>query len=376
MWVLTPSRAPAEGALVAAATHTGALGTACAAAAAFRASALPSRVLARHLQVAAFEHELDLAVDDEHHGGTDTTEDVGEGTLVHAAEAFVLEDLDTAVDGALVETLVHRLVGLHLEATADSVERVGDEAGGRDGDLRDAELGGDGDRAGLLGVRVEGHDGVVEAELGATVRDDTGDRRAEAVVQGEETTRAGGRLLEAVEEAVELGLAGADVRGEAGTGVVKRVHNGERRGTGGATRGELDAEERPELGLAVELGESTLDGVLEGQVERLGREVTDDVGHVTTPERGEALLAHDAGEAVADAGVAGDFARHNPWVSILGLDDELDALDGGGQRLGDGAGDTARQEVNHEAVVFTHDERLSLKMISPRLERLPRQLLP
>lgn len=38
--------------------------------------------------------------------------------------------------------------------------------------------------------------------------------------------------------------------------------------------------------------------VFEGKVEGLGREVTDDVGHVTTPVGEDALLFGDADEAV------------------------------------------------------------------------------
>jgi hypothetical protein len=43
-----------------------------------------------------------------------------------------------------------------------------------------------------------------------------------------------------------------------------------------------------------------LEVVLEGEVERLGREVSDDVGGVTTPERGETLLVVRPGETIPD----------------------------------------------------------------------------
>ena len=46
-------------------------------------------------------------------------------------------------------------------------------------------------------------------------------------------------------------------------------------------------------------------GLTEGEVQSLGREVTDDVGGVTTPEREKALVPVGAAEAVADALVGG-----------------------------------------------------------------------
>ncbi len=46
--------------------------------------------------------------------------------------------------------------------------------------------------------------------------------------------------------------------------------------------------------------EKGLEVVLEGEVERLGREVSDDVGGVTTPKRGKTLLAVGSREALAD----------------------------------------------------------------------------
>merc|ERR1712167_338743 len=94
-------------------------------------------------------------------------------------------------------------------------------------------------------------------------------------------------------------------------------------------------EELPEVGLRAVLGEELLDAVLERQVEGLGREVTNDVRQVTTPERSKALLGQDAAEAVADAGVPRHLAGHDAGVGILRLNDELHTLDGSGERLGD-----------------------------------------
>ena len=47
---------------------------------------------------------------------------------------------------------------------------------------------------------------------------------------------------------------------------------------------------------------------LESKIEGLGWEVPDHIGQVATPEGGHALLRRHAGEAVANACVAGDLA--------------------------------------------------------------------
>ena len=130
---------------------------------------------------------------------------------------------------------------------------------------------------------------------------------------------------------------------------------------------------------------------------RLRREVPDDVDGVATPEGGEALLRGDAGEAVDDARVARHLRRNRAhskgglifppaclrmqscaagrrmgarlrrgaarwWrrriathlarddlrVGVLGLDQQLDALDRRSRSLGDSARHAACAEVNEE----------------------------
>jgi len=71
-----------------------------------------------------------------------------------------------------------------------------------------------------------------------------------------------------------------------------------------------------------------LEVVLEGEVERLGREVSDHVGGVSAPQRAHALVLDDASETVADALVG---LRETTLLDhlVLVLDEQLDALDGG-----------------------------------------------
>ena len=70
----------------------------------------------------------------------------------------------------------------------------------------------------------------------------------------------------------------------------------------------------------------------EGKVQGLGREVTDNVGSVATPERDQAVIRIGATEAVHNTLVR---ARETTLLDhlILVLDEELDTLDGGSGRL-------------------------------------------
>ena len=199
----------------------------------------------------------------------------------------------------------------------------------------------------VLLVGVHSREGIKETEVNSTVGDDTNNGNTDTVVQSSHTSRGDG-LFDAVGKAVELLLSTSDIGGETCTSVVKGVNDGEGSGSSKTTRGHVDSEELGKLGVLVCLGEEGLNSVLEGEVEGLGGEITDDVGEVSTPEGANALLAGYTGEAVNDAGVTGDLSGDNFGVGILGLDEELDTLDGGGAGLGHGSGDTAGKEVYYE----------------------------
>ena len=92
-------------------------------------------------------------------------------------------------------------------------------------------------------------------------------------VEGEGTLGALHRLHDAVAEAAELLLAGADVRCKAGTRVVQRVHDRQRARASEAARGELRSKKLPELCVFIVLGELLLDRVLEREVEGLSGKV-------------------------------------------------------------------------------------------------------
>jgi len=304
---------------------------------------------------------LKFAVDDQDESSTGTTEDVGASTFEHSGGTFILEDLLGAVSGVLVHALFDGFLRLHLETTTDGIEGVGDETGHDDGELGTGPLGGDTDEAGFTFPGVDAQDGIVQTELGTTVRDDTGDGDTETVVEGHDTLGTLDGLGEAVTETVESLLAGTDIGGQTSTGVVERVDEAERTGTGQTARSQVHGEKGPELSLGAVLGEHGFDGILEGQVESLGGEITDAVGKVTGPVSLDTLFLTDAGKAVDDTGVTFDFTRLDLGVGILSLDDQLDTLDRSSDRLGDGTSGTAEGEILQEIRFVVSSHFVSIK---------------
>jgi len=292
--------------------------------------------------------ELDLSVEHKHQGGSHSAESVSSGTLEESGGALLLHDLEEAIHSSLIDPLRSRLLGLHLETTTDGVKRVRSITGSDGSSLGNAELGEDSKDVAVVAEGVDSSKRVVHTEVDSTVRDDTSDGHTETVVETHDSTGTLGSLHKAVTEAVEGLGTRSDIRGKTGTGIVERVHNAERTGTGKTSRGHVGKEEHTELGLGAVLGKEGLDGVLESEVKGLGREVTDDVGEVSTPESLDSLLASDAGEAVSNAGVTGNLARLDERVGILSLDDQLDTLDRSSGSLSDGTRDTTSGKIRGE----------------------------
>lgn len=113
------------------------------------------------------------------------------------------------------------------------------------------------------------------------------------------------------------------------------------------------------LGVSITLllvGEHGLVGIAESEVEGLGREVTDNVGSVTTPQGNDTLIGGGALEAVGDTGVLAVETTGLDHL-ILVLDEELDTLDGSGGGLGDGGGNTTHCDllVIVRVIIFSLD---------------------
>lgn len=249
------------------------------------------------------------------------------------------------MDGALVQDVSLGTARLHHHTPTDRVEGIRDDTGDGGDGLRDGPADDDG---GVLGVGQHATRGVVESEVGRTVDNDTLHGHSETSVQTDETVGLED-LAQAVSETGELTLSVsfADVGGETGTGEVEGVHEAQGGGSGGTTGGEVTREVAPELRVLVYATEEhLLVLVLEGEVQRLGREVPDDVGEVTTPEGQGTLLLGNADEGIDDTLVA--LVSGDLFADVLDLEQQLDTLDGRDGCLGDSGGDTASDEVFRE----------------------------
>jgi len=293
----------------------------------------------------AEEDSLDLGVEDEDEGTTGTSDNVGEGALEESLGTFVSSNSLEAVQSAVVHLLLS--TGVHHESTSDGIKRIGNDTGA-DGD--NLSEGPHGEDVSILGIREENSlTGIEHTEVRGTISDDTNDRDTETSV---ETLRTilGKNLLEAVDEAVELTLStGSDISSETGTGEIKRVDDGEGSGTSSTTGSAVTEEELDWLFLGVVRVQSLLVEVFEGEVESLSREVTNDVGQVTSPEGTETLLFDDSREAVADTVVS--IFSLDGGGSILDLQEELNSLDRGYDSLRHSSGDTTDEEIGDEGLL-------------------------
>ncbi|KAH0357086.1 ADP,ATP carrier protein, partial [Aureobasidium melanogenum] len=259
------------------------------------------------LELLAEEDELDLVVDGQDTGTSNTTEDVGTSTLEERLDTLSGDDLAGSVEGTVV---LDGLTGGHHHTTTDSVKRVGsDTSTSGDGPTEEER----GEEVALEGTDEEnGLERVVHTEVETTVDNDTSDGGHETTVETGNTVRGKGLLVD-IDETVELALTralgGLGVVGKTGTGVVEGVDEGKGSGT------------------------SSLD---EGQS-------VENMDFVTTPEGDDTLIGGGTSEAVGNTVVlVGETASLKHLILVL--DEELDTLNGGSSGLRDGGGNTTHQE--------------------------------
>mmetsp|Transcript_11052 Transcript_11052/g.35012 ORF Transcript_11052/g.35012 Transcript_11052/m.35012 type:complete len:338 (-) Transcript_11052:18-1031(-) len=282
--------------------------------------------------------------------------------------ALLCCNLLETVHGALVKMLLHRLLRLHLKASANSIKGVSRTGADRDGRLGCAKGGQGTNDALVVLVGVDAGNGVEGAKLQAAIADNADDRDAKARVEGQETSRARRRLGHAVSQAGERLLAGAHVGCQASSRVVKGIHNAKAASGRHPARDKVCTEELAKFRLGIVLREHLLEGILEGEVECLRGEVADAVCEVAIPEALHALLRVDADPAIDDALVARHFATPDLRVGILRLHDQLDAFDGRGESFCDCPREAAKSKVGQEgrnAILRHASEMMDLPVTLP-----------
>lgn len=270
------------------------------------------------------QESLDLIVQHKYESTTSTTQNVGEGALEESVGSFGPGNLGPTVQGVLVLAVGNSAARLHHHTTTDGVERIRDDSGNGGHSLSNQP--GD-DQWGVLGVRQHALGSVEESKVGGTVDDDTLDGDDESTVQTKSTVRFED-LDQTVAQSLEFTMTSlAGISSQTGTGKVKRVDEAQRSGTGSTTAGQVTTEVAPELLVLVDTAqEDLLVLVLEGKVQCLGGEVTNDIGKVTTPEGQEALFTGNAHETVDHTLVLvffGDLFGH-----VLDLQQKLHTFDG------------------------------------------------
>ena len=163
-------------------------------------------------------------------------------------------------------------------------------------------------------------DRIVHSEVQTAVDDDTGNGRTETTVETKDTIASKSISVD-IDEAVELtstsGFGILGIVGQTSTGVVEGVDEEQRSSSGSlfelAIRHESNFKSVPyttggkiahhPLGITIPVlleRKHRLVCITEGEVERLGREVTDDIGSVTTPQRGDTFVGGGTSEALSD----------------------------------------------------------------------------
>merc|ERR1712020_509570 len=176
---------------------------------------------------------LELVETSQDTGTSHTTEDVGSGSLHQRHEALVLQDLREAVDGALV---LDSAPGGHHHPPPDGVDGIGHQPGS-DGDSPSQE---EGESHSGISSEDQRLQGVVQAEVHATVDEDTDGRDSEASVESLDTIRLEGLGVD-INETVELPLASLalGVIGQPGPGVVQGVDEHQGEGSGKTSAGDV-----------------------------------------------------------------------------------------------------------------------------------------
>lgn len=283
----------------------------------------------------AEEDDLELIVSGQDTGTSDGSQHICSGALEEGLVALLLDDLVEGIEGRLV---LDGLTGGHHHSSADGIDGVGSKTS-QVGNTESENEGGK-ERA-LEGLGQQGLNGIVKTEVQTTVNDNTESRERETTVKTGNTIGGDGLAVD-INETVELASSATlalGIVGKTGTGVVQRVDEEKGAGTSSTTGGDVTSEP---LGVTVTLlleVEHGLEVILEGKVQSLGGEVTDDVGGVSAPERLDTLIGDDTLEAVTDTLVGvGETASLEHLILVL--EEKLDTLNGGSSSLGDSGGDT------------------------------------
>merc|ERR1712223_229043 len=271
---------------------------------------------------------------------SNTTEDIGTGTLHEGHETFILDDLNTAVNGSLV---LNSGTWSHHHTPTDSVNGVGHQTSGNGHTPTQQE--GQQDRCVIS--QKDRLQGIVKTEIHATIDKDTNAGNGETTVQALDTVGFEGLGVD-IDETVELTFAtlAFSIVSQPGTSVIKGIHESEGKRTGESSGWNVGSE-LDILRCTFVYLENGFDGILEGKVEGLCGEISQHIGQVTSPEWDNTLASQGFLDTVNDSLVwFGQTALSDHLILIL--NQEFDSLNGGGSSFGNCSGNTGQHKVFQE----------------------------
>lgn len=289
---------------------------------------------------------------------SNTTKDIGTSTVEEGHNTLSLEDSGETVQRTVV---LDSLTGGHHHTTTDSINRVRDNTGSDGNSVTEHEVG----KSRRVLTEDNRLEGIVETEVTTTVHNNTNARNNETTVESGNTIGSDGLLVNIHETGVltRTSLLGRlDIVTKTSSGVIQRVNEGKGDGTGDTTGSDVLGELGDES-IILALLEQSLDLILEGEVQSLGREVTKTVDSVTSPQGRDTLGSDGALSAVNDTVVRSVQSSRLDHLTLV-LDQKLDTLDRGGDGLGNHSSGTRETEVLDEAqlVVLSHCYYLDLSL--------------
>merc|ERR1719309_307305 len=287
---------------------------------------------------------LELVKSSQHTSTCNTSENIGTGSFHHGHEPFVLHNLDSTVNRAFVLNSTSRC---HHHASSDGVNRIGHEPSSNGNTPAKKE-----GQANISTVTKEdGLESVKHAKVHATIDKDTNSGDGETSVQALDTIRFEGLHID-INETIKLALTTftLGIIGKPGSGIVKRVHKQKRHSTSSTTASNVGGK-FPGIAGVFWTSKNCLDGILEGKVKSLCREVPKDIGQVSSPEGVNTLSLQDPLGAVNDTLV---------WLVepslldhlILVLDKKFDSFNRSSSCLGYTSSNTSKHEVLNEPKLF------------------------
>jgi len=289
---------------------------------------------------------LHFVIKDQDKRSTSTSEDVGKSTLEEGITTFLSVDLSKAVKSTVVQNFL--FTRLHHQSSSDGIKRIRKKTRESSDDLGNEEL----EEDASLGVSQEGSlSGIVTTEIAGSVSDDTKDGDTETLIETLNTINSSD-LVDTIDETVELSISGTstNISSKSSSGEIEGVYEHQRSSASSTTRGEVTEEELPEFSLGVIGAEDLLISVLEGKVQGLSGEISDNVSEITSPESRYTFFLRDSDQNIHNTLVS--LVASKLGISSLSLKEELYSFNRSDGSLGDSSGDTTKSKIKGKVASF------------------------